>query len=135
MSAARSWIAVIAGSAMAVTGASHAQDASTAAWIGARPAIQLELEPGSDTGTYVVAATVTDLRNGATLATPRLEFSAAAPAVIELGVPGEVTLRLEISVDLTGTRANWSFELRDGDERLTEQRATLTLSRPREASY
>jgi hypothetical protein len=120
---------------LTLASASIAQAPSADAWRGARPAVHLELEPGTDDGRYLATATVTDLRNGAVLATPSLEVTAGAPAAVELGTAGETSMRIEIMVDSTGTRATWSFELRDKDGPLTRQHAILTLSRPREASY
>lgn len=104
-------------------------------WRDVRPSVVLDMEPGTDTGSYDVVATISDLRSKRVLAQPSLQVQAGSTGVIEAGDAGTVTLRLEVGVDATATRATWSFEMRNGGEILTEQRATLTLSRPREASY
>lgn len=104
-------------------------------WRDVRPSVVLDLEPGTDTGSYDVYATISDLRTKRVLAQPRLQVQAGSTGVIEAGTAGAVGLRLEVGIDATATRATWSFELREHGEILTEQRATLTLSRPREASY
>lgn len=114
--------------------AASAQDAQSD-WRNVRPSVVLELEPGTDSGAYDVYATISDLRSGRVLAQPRLQVQAGSTGAIEAGARDAVSLRLEVGIDATATRATWSFELRDGDALLTEQRATLTLSRPREASY
>ncbi len=104
-------------------------------WRGVRPSVVVEMEPGTDTGAYEAYVTISDLRDGRVLAQPRLQVQAGSSGAIEAGIEGAVTLRLEIGVDSTATRATWSFELRDGGVLMTEQRATLTLARPREAAY
>lgn len=104
-------------------------------WRDVRPSVVLEMEPGTDSGSYDVVATVSDLRSKRVLAQPRLQVQAGSTGVIEAGDAGTVSLRLEVGVDSTATRATWSFELREGGELVGEQRAGLMLSRPREASY
>lgn len=104
-------------------------------WRGVRPSVVVEMEPGTDSGAYDAYVTISDLRDHRVLAQPRLQVQAGSSGAIEAGIEGAVTLRLEIGVDSTATRATWSFELRDGGVLVTEQRATLTLARPREDSY
>ena len=104
-------------------------------WRGVRPSVVVEMEPGTDTGAYEAYVSISDLRDGRVLAQPRLQVQAGSSGAIEAGIEGAVTLRLEIGVDSTATRATWSFALRDGGVLMTEQRATLTLARPREAAY
>lgn len=115
-------------------GAAVAQ-ATAQAWRGPRPSLALELEPGSDSGTWEMLASFGDLRDGRALAQRRLTLQAGTPGVVEVEVDGTVTLRLEITVDITGTRATWHYQMREGDTLLTEQNANLALGRPREASY
>jgi hypothetical protein len=123
------------GSALLLAAMAAAAQGPPGDWRDARPSVVLEMEPGTDTGSYDVVATISDLGSNRVLAQPRLQVQAGSTGVIEAGDAGGITLRLEVGVDATATRATWSFELRDGGEILTEQRATLTLSRPREASY
>ncbi len=100
------------------------------------PSVQIDIEPGSDTGTFVATARVFDLNSRKILAGPQLNFQQGQPASTEVeGPDGSFKVKIEVGVDATGTSAQWSFSITEQGVLIADSRGTVILSRPREAGY
>jgi hypothetical protein len=100
------------------------------------PSVQIDIEPGSDTGTFVATARVFDLNSRKIIAGPQLNFLQGQPASIEVDGPdGSFKVKIEVGVDPTGTSAQWSYSITEQGVLIADSRGTVTLSRPRDAGY
>jgi hypothetical protein len=100
------------------------------------PSVQIDIEPGSDSGQFQVSARVFDLSSRRVLATPQMVIQQGTPASAEVEGPGGAfKVRIEAGVDATGTSAQWSYTITEQGIVIAESRGTVTLSRPREAGY
>jgi|GEM_PF-3408911 hypothetical protein len=100
------------------------------------PSVQIDIEPGSDSGTFVATARVFDLNSRKILAGPQLNFQQGQPASTEVeGPDGSFKVNIEVGVDPTGTSAQWSFSITEQGVLIADSRGTVTLTRPREAGY
>ena len=100
------------------------------------PSVQIDIEPGSDTGQFQVSARVFDLSSRRVLATPQMVIQQGTPASVEVGGPGDAfSVRIEAGVDPTGTSAQWSYTITEQGIVIADSRGTVTLSRPRDAGY
>lgn len=100
------------------------------------PSVQIDIEPGSDTGTFVATARVFDLNSRKILAGPQLNFQQGQPASTEVDGPdGSFKVKIEVGVDPTGTSAQWSFSITEQGVLIADSRGTVTLSRPRDVGY
>lgn len=100
------------------------------------PSVQIDIEPGSDTGQFLAGARVFDLNSRRVLATPQMTLQQGTPASTEVEGPGGAfKVRIEAGVDPTGTSAQWSYTITEQGVVIAESRGTVTLSRPRDAGY
>jgi hypothetical protein len=100
------------------------------------PSVQIDIEPGSDTGQFLAGARVFDLSSRRVLATPQISFQQGTPASTEVEGPGGAfKVRIEVGVDPTGTSAQWSYTITEQGIVIAESRGTVTLSRPRDVGY
>ena len=100
------------------------------------PSVQIDIEPGSDTGQFQVGARVFDLSSRRVLATPQFVIQQGTPASTEVEGPGGAfRVRVEAGVDPTGTSAQWSYTITEQGIVIAESRGTVTLTRPRDAGY
>lgn len=100
------------------------------------PSVQIDIEPGSDSGQFLASARVFDLSSRKILAGPQLVLAAGTPGSVEVEGPGGAfKVRIEAGVDATGTSAQWSYTITEQGIVIAESRGTVTLSRPRDAGY
>ncbi len=100
------------------------------------PSVQIDIEPGSDSGQFLATARVFDLSSRRVLATPQLVIQQGTPASTEIEGPGGAyKVRIEAGVDPTGTSAQWSYTITEQGIVIADSRGTVTLSRPRDAGY
>lgn len=100
------------------------------------PSVQIDIEPGSDSGQFLASARVYDLSSRRVLATPQLAIQQGTPASTEIEGPGGAfKVRIEAGVDPTGTSAQWAYTITEQGIVIAESRGTVTLSRPRDAGY
>lgn len=100
------------------------------------PSVQIDIEPGSDSGQFQVSARVFDLSSRRVLATPQLVIQQGTPASTEVEGPGGAfKVRIEAGVDPTGTSAQWSYTITEQGIVIADSRGTVTLTRPRDAGY
>lgn len=100
------------------------------------PSVQIDIEPGSDSGQFQVSARVFDLSSRRVLATPQMVIQQGTPASVEFEGPGGAfKVRIEAGVDPTGTSAQWSYSITEQGIVIADSRGTVTLSRPRDAGY
>jgi hypothetical protein len=100
------------------------------------PSVQIDIEPGSDSGTFLATARVFDLNSRRILAGPQFVIQQGTPGNAEVEGPGGTfKVRIEAGVDPTGTSAQWSYAITEQGVLIAESRGTVTLSRPREAGY
>lgn len=100
------------------------------------PSVQIDIEPGADSGQFQVSARVFDLGSRRVLATPQLVIQQGVPSSTEVhGPDGSFTVRIEAGVDPTGTSAQWSYTIIEQGVVIADSRGTVTLSRPRQAGY
>lgn len=100
------------------------------------PSVQIDIEPGSDSGQFLVNARVFDLSSRRVLATPQMVIQQGTPGSTEVEGPGgSFKVRIEAGVDPTGTSAQWSYTITEQGIVIADSRGTVTLSRPREAGY
>ncbi len=100
------------------------------------PSVQIDIEPGTDSGQFIASARVFDLSSRKILAGPQLTLVAGTPASTEVEGPGGTfKVRIEAGVDATGTSAQWSYTITEQGIVIAESRGTVTLTRPRDAGY
>jgi hypothetical protein len=100
------------------------------------PSVQIDIEPGTDSGQFIASARVFDLSSRKILAGPQLTLAAGTPGSVEVDGPGGAfKVRIEAGVDATGTSAQWSYTITEQGIVIAESRGTVTLSRPRDAGY
>ncbi len=100
------------------------------------PSVQIDIEPGSDSGTFVATARVFDLNSRKILAGPQLNFQQGQPASTEVDGPdGSFKVKIEVGVDATGSSAQWSFSITEQGVLIADSRGTVTLTRPRDVGY
>ena len=101
------------------------------AWVGARPAVKVNVSPaGADT--FRVSATIRDLRNGNVLSEPVLVTKAGMPAKAEVGTtgtPGATVIAFTVTVAPDGNSAGYRSEIRSNGEVLAAEEATLVVGR------
>lgn len=100
------------------------------------PSVQIDIEPGSDTGQFTLSARVFDLSSRRVLATPQLLLQQGTPGSVEVEGPGGAfKVRIEGGIDPTGTSAQWSYSISEQGIVIADSRGTVTLTRPRDAGY
>lgn len=100
------------------------------------PSVQIDIEPGSDSGSFLATARVFDLSSRRVLASPQIQLQQGTPGQAEVEGPGgSFKVRIEAGVDATGTSAQWSYAITEQGVLIAESRGTITLSRPRDAGY
>ncbi|MES2073450.1 MAG: hypothetical protein V4488_24060 [Pseudomonadota bacterium] len=82
----------------------------------ARLGVQFDLQPSTDAkGNYVVTSEIRDLESNKLLGSPKLVFSTAAPAKIEMGVAGNYMVKISVGVNQDNQKAHYEFSYsRDG---------------------
>lgn len=100
------------------------------------PSVQIDIEPGGDTGQFTLSARVFDLSSRRVLATPQLLLQQGTPGSAEVEGPGGAfKVRIEGGIDATGTSAQWSYSITEQGIVIADSRGTVTLTRPRDAGY
>lgn len=123
-----------AGQPTAATGAEPVPKAASATPV--LPSVQIDIEPGADSGQFQVSARVFDLGSRRTLAAPQMVIQQGMPSSTEVhGPDGTFSVRIEAGVDPTGTSAQWSYTITEQGVVIADSRGTVTLSRPRQAGY
>ena len=95
-----------------------------------RLGISVSVHRSADTpGAYECSVVVTDLASGANIAAPTIiaKYGQVAEAVNSM--PGGETLRALVTVDSTGTIAEYSVSLARADEVLAQHKGKVALSR------
>ena len=104
--------------------------ASSDAWQGARPAVEISVSHGESPDTYQVNAVVSDLRNGTVLAEPVMLVQAGKVARAEIGgigAEGLASVAFAVTVDPAGETATYASEVRNNAEVVSSQSATLAV--------
>lgn len=118
-------------SVSALANAGSAGSTSADAWRLARPRIEVQIKRMPTPDTYVVKATISDLKSGKVLAEPKLITHANTPARIEVGekgVPGSIAVDIDVMVASSGATAVYTSEIRDNDQVISTQVLTLAVS-------
>jgi hypothetical protein len=102
-------------------------------WAGAaamdfRPGISVEVEPGSDTGTFVGTVVVRDLDSNTILASPGVQFSAGTSGSADIDLAAQqAKVHVDIAVDPTLTRASWTCSVSGNGQTAFEFSGGVTL--------
>lgn len=109
-------------------------------WSGASLAgaeLSVTVEPAGEPGEFVASASVRDPDTNQMIAAPSLQVSAGKSAEITLKAaePDTSTVRFEVSVDSTATRARWRLEWRRGGRLEASAESTVTLAAAAETGY
>lgn len=106
-------------------------DVSKNDWRHVRPKIEVQVKRMATADTYVVTATLSDLKSGQVLSQPKLITHAGAPARIQVGekgTPGSVLVDIDVTVAPSGSTATYVSEVRDNNEVVSSQVLTLAVS-------
>jgi hypothetical protein len=109
-------------------------------WSGATLAgaeFSVTVEPAGEPGEFLAAASVRDSDANQMIAAPSLQVSAgkSADITLEAPEPDRSTVRFEVSVDSTATRARWRLEWRRGGRLEASAESTVTLAAAAETGY
>jgi hypothetical protein len=109
-------------------------------WSGATHAgaeLSVTVEPAGEPGEFLAAASVRDPDTNQVIAPPSLRVIAGKSAnfTIEAAEPDASTVRFEVSVDSTATRARWRLEWRRGGRLEASAESTVTLAAAAETGY
>ena len=124
-------------SATAVASAAPAEStAPAAAGMPIFPSVQIDIEPGSDTGSFNASVRVFDLNSRRILATPQISFRQGEPGNVAIDGPGGAfQVKAMAGVDPSGSSAQWSYSITEQGVLIAESRGTVTLVRPKDAGY
>jgi hypothetical protein len=103
---------------------------------GATALTSVTIEPAHEPGEFNASASVRELATDRLIAAPRLAVRAGETREATVGVPQDgVSVRLEITIDATATRAGWRLEWRRADRLEAATEGSVTLARAEESGY